>query len=331
MDKKRKSKKIRLDRVLILILLVVIIIAVIMLVTKRKEKVVETVATQENTENGKENNEENSNNIENQIQENSNNTENQIQENGNKKIDFLANLDVPVYKKNEKNIKIPVLIYHNFRTPIPYEQDIYKLFSSLANFEENVKTLIDNGYTFITLEDLYRYNNNEIGLPEKVIIITMDDGHIGCYTDAFPVLKKYNVPATIFVVNTLVGTEDYFSWEQAKEMYSTGLVQIHCHGYNHSEYSSVGKEKLISDYTKSHQEIEEHMGEKIQKIMAYPAGKSSQNTIKWLKEIGFEVQVQTRYGTVNKSNNLDLTNLGRIRAERATGSQILSSINSGGI
>ena len=68
------------------------------------------------------------------------------------------------------------------------------------------------------------------------------------------------------------------------------------------------------------------MGEKIQKIMAYPAGKSSQDTIRWLKEIGFEIQVQTRYGTVNKSNALDLTNLGRIRAERATGKQILSAI-----
>ena len=94
---------------------------------------------------------------------------------------------------------------------------------------------------------MYKYNKNEIGLPEKVIIITMDDGQIGCYTEAFPVLKKYNVPATIFIVNTLVGTEDYFSWQQAKEMYDTGLVKIHCHGYNHSEYSSVGKEKLVSD------------------------------------------------------------------------------------
>lgn len=163
-------------------------------------------------------------------------------------------------------------------------------------------------------------------MPEKVIIITIDDGQIGCYADAFPVLKKYQIPATIFIVNKLVGTEDYFSWEQAKEMYDTGLVKIHCHGYNHSEYSSVGKEKLVSDYTKSHQEIEEHMGEKVQKIMAYPAGKSSEDTIKWLKGIGFEIQVQTKYGTVNKSRNLDLTGLGRIRGERATGKEILSTI-----
>ena len=308
MEKKRK-KKIRTDRILICLLLIIIIVGSIILFNKNKNKSIDTVS-----QNSEELN----------TQEKETNVENE--EEKSKKIDFLANLDVPTYKKSEKNIKIPILIYHAFRTPIPKE-DIYNLFSNQENFEENITTLLDEGYTFITLEDLYKYNKGEIGLPEKVIIITMDDGWIGNYTEAFPVLKKYNVPATIFIVNTLVGTEDYFSWEQAKEMYDTGLVKIHCHGYHHSEYSSVGKEKLVSDYTKSHKEIEEHMGEKIQKIMAYPAGKSSQDTIRWLKEIGFEIQVQTKYGTVNKSRDLDLTDLGRIRAERATGKQILATIN----
>lgn len=244
-----------------------------------------------------------------------------------KKIDFLANVTEPVYKKSEKNIKIPVLIYHNFRTPIPYEGDVYKLFSSEENFEENVKTILEDGYTFITLEDLYRYYQGEIGLPEKVMIITVDDGQVGCYTDMFPVLKKYQIPATIFIINDQVGTPDFFTWEQAKEMYDTGLVKIHCHGYSHLACDTLTKQKLVSDYTKSHQEIEEHMGESVQKIMAYPAGKSSESTKKWLKEIGFEIQVQTRYGTVNKSKNLDLLNIGRVRAERATGKQILKTVN----
>lgn len=245
---------------------------------------------------------------------------------GSKKINFLANVTEPVYKKDEKNIKIPVLIYHAFRTPIP-EADIYKLFSSEENFEENVTTMLDDGYTFITLEDLYEYDQGNIGLPEKVAIITMDDGQVGCYTDAFPVLKKYNVPATIFIVNTLVGTEDYFSWEEAKEMYDTGLVKIHCHGYKHSAYNKDSKETVIGDFTKSHQEIEEHLGEPQMKAMAYPAGESSVDTIRWLKEAGFEIQVQTRYGTVETTNTLDLTNIGRIRAERATGQQLLNQIN----
>ncbi len=237
----------------------------------------------------------------------------------------FGNIDVKTYKIGEKDIKIPILIYHAFQTPVP-ENDIYKLFSTQERFEENVKTLLDNGYTFITLEDLYKYKNGKISLPEKNIIITMDDGWKGCYTEAFEVLKKYKVPATIFIVEELVGTSQYFTWDEAKEMYDTGLVKIHVHGRKHIDYSNVSKETLISDYNRTHNKIEEVLGDKVQKIMAYPAGASSKASKKYLKEAGFEIQVQTRYGTVNKSSDLDLTNLGRIRGEQASGKTILKAI-----
>jgi len=237
----------------------------------------------------------------------------------------FGELDVPIYKKGQKTLKLPLLIYHAFQTPIP-KDDVYKLFSSEQKFDENVKTLIDAGYTFLTLEDIYKYNKGLIGLPEKNVTITMDDGWLGSYTEAFNVLKKYNIPATIFIVEDLVGTEGYFTWEQAKEMYDSGLVKIHVHGRKHISATSYKKATLIADYNHTHALIEEKLGAKVQKIMAYPAGKCSTDTIKWLKEAGFEVQVQTKYGTVNKSNSLDLTSLGRVRGERASGKSILNSI-----
>lgn len=240
----------------------------------------------------------------------------------------FGQIDKPVYKKEEKEIKLPIMIYHAFKTPEP-EDDKYKLYSTEARFEENVTTLLNDGYTFITLEDLYKYNQGKIGLPEKNITITMDDGWIGCYTEAFNVAKKYNIPITIFIVENLVGSEDYFSWEQAKEMYDTGLVKIHVHGQRHinaTDYSNTAQ--LVKAYNETHSLIEEKLGAKLQKIMAYPAGKSSEKTISALKEAGFEVQVQTKYGTVNKSTSLNLTNLGRIGGERASGQSILKTINS---
>ena len=200
-----------------------------------------------------------------------------IEETTKEKINFLENVKDPVYKKNKKNIKIPIIIYHAFETPEP-SNDTYQLFSTQARFEENVTTLLNDGYTFITLEDLYKYNKGEVALPEKVCIITMDDGWLGCYTEAYPVLQKYHVPATIFIVSNLIETGGYFSWEQAKEMYDSGLVKLHTHGKSHIEYSSVSKEKLVSDFTTAHEELEEKMGEKIQKIMAYPSRKCLENS-----------------------------------------------------
>ena len=319
------NKKKFISRIIILALIIGLIILCVNMFNKPNDEETKTTETATTNENGSEENKDATEN-----EETTSTKPEESQENGPKKIDFLANLKVPVYKKSEKDIKIPILIYHAFFTP-ELEDDEYNLSCTQDRFDETIKIMLDNGYTFITLEDLYKYNNGEIGLPEKVMIITMDDGWLGNYTDAFPVLKKYNVPATIFIVNTLVGTEDYFSWDQAKEMYDSGLVKIHCHGYKHIAYGDVSKDTLVSDYTKSHQEIEEHLGEKIQKIMAYPAGNSSAESIKWLKEVGFEVQVQTKYGTVNKSRNLDLTDLGRIRAEKASANRILSTINSAGV
>ena len=124
----------------------------------------------------------------------------------------------------------------------------------------------------------------------------------------------------------LVGKPGYFTWEQAKQMYDSGLVKLHCHGKSHIDYTKVSKTKLISDYNQTHQKIEEVVGEKVQKIMAYPSGKCTENTKKWLKNEGFEIQVLTKYGTLNKSRNLDLTSLGRIRAEQATGKMLLKNM-----
>ena len=239
--------------------------------------------------------------------------------------DTLAVSNLPVFKIGEKNIRIPILIYHAFQTPVP-QDDKYQLFSTAERFEENVTTLLKEGYTFITLEELYQYKKGEIALPEKVVAITMDDGWLGNYTEAFPILQKYQVKATIFIVQNLVGTQGYFSWEQAKQMYDSGLVKIHCHGKSHIDYTTVSRAKLVADYNETHAKIEEVVGEKVQKIMAYPSGKCTETTKKALKEAGFEVQVLTQYGTVNQSNHLDLTNLGRIRAEQANGKALLKKM-----
>lgn len=303
-----KAKFIRSTSILAVIILLIIIMLTIKIINSRMKTKTEKVSS--NIEHIQESQEEQKKDL------------NHLQEN---EASF-GNIAEQTYKIGEKELKIPILIYHAFQTPVP-ESDVYKLFSTEERFEENIKTLVEDGYTFLTLEDIYKYKNEKIGLPEKNITITMDDGWEGCYTEAFKVLKKYNVPATIFIVEELVGTNGYFTWEEAKEMYETGLVKIHVHGRKHIDYSNVKKETIISDYNHTHEKIEEVLGEKIQKIMAYPAGKSTQNSIKYLKETGFEIQVQTRYGTVNKSTNLDLTNLGRIRGEQASGATILKTIN----
>lgn len=315
------QRKINKKRVLVLIIIVLMVIASVIALFKDNKNTVDQSPEQQAQTGIEEQT--------NERKEGSKINENHLNNLANDEASF-GEINKPVYKISEKNIKIPLLIYHGFCTPIP-EDDKYKLMCSKDIFEDQLTTLLDAGYTFITLEDLYKYKNGNIGLPEKVVSITMDDGWEGNYTEAFDIMKKYNVPGTIFVVEELVGTAGYFSWEQAKEMYDSGLVKIHVHGRYHKDCTGFDKDALIRDYNHAHNAIEQVLGTKVQKIMAYPAGDCSENTIKWLKEAGFKVQVQTKYGTVNKSSNLDLTELGRIRAERASGESILKTIQNANI
>ena len=326
----KKGEKMKKNKLLFVILFLLIILVVIIVVINNRQNNNNNTNNTENTEaNTTLNQVDNSNTTNEVVNQVANQTTNEVAKTTAKE-EFKSDLDRctdPKYKIGEKELRIPILIYHAFQTPLPPNEGVYALFSCQEDFEDNVKTIQDAGFTFITLEDIYKYKNGEIGLPEKNVCITMDDGWIGEYEEAYPILQKYQIPATIFIVDQLVGTENYFTWEQAKEMYDSNLVKIYAHGYRHVDYGNADKATLQDAYETTHKHIEEHLGAKVQKIMAYPSGSSTENSIAWLKEIGFEVQVQTKYGTVNKSSTLDLTDLGRVRAERPSSKTILNAIS----
>lgn len=230
------------------------------------------------------------------------------------------------YYITEKDMKIPILIYHSIEDKIP-SGDIWNLCVTTATFEENIQTLLNEGYTFITFEDLCEYEKGTKKLPEKNIMITIDDGYKNNYEKAYPILQKYNVKANIFII-TDYRDGSYMTWDEIREMYNSGLVKFYSHGKEHIDYSSISISKLKEDILSSHKLLEEQLNTEILKVFAYPSGKYTSKTTNALKSIGFEIQVLTKYGTVNKSRTLNLTDIGRIRVEDSTtGKQIINKIN----
>lgn len=117
-----------------------------------------------------------------------------------------------VFSKNSKtknaNVKIPILLYHDFVTTVPdSDPDNFNYINTPQSYEENIKVLIEDGYKFISFQELYDANNGKIELPEKPILVTLDDGYYSNYEYIFPILKKYNVKASIFVVTDKIGKE----------------------------------------------------------------------------------------------------------------------------
>lgn len=100
-------------------------------------------------------------------------------------------------KHNIKNLKI--LAYHTI--------------NDRANFVEQLK-YIETYYSVISLEDLILFFVNEQKLPKNPLLITFDDGDLSVYSNAFPLLDKYKLPAVLFVITDLIGSQKPFWWDE---------------------------------------------------------------------------------------------------------------------
>ena len=91
----------------------------------------------------------------------------------------------------------------------------------------------NNGFTVIGMQDFLAWRRGEKSIPNKCCIITIDDGWVSAYNNAWPILKKYNYPFTLFIYINYVGTGGKsMSWDQLAEMRDAG-VDIESHTYSH--------------------------------------------------------------------------------------------------
>jgi peptidoglycan/xylan/chitin deacetylase (PgdA/CDA1 family) len=123
---------------------------------------------------------------------------------------------------------VPILCYHRFGPKAS------KLNVSAAAFEAQMDYLARNGYTVITMQRLARFLDGKEALPAKSVAITIDDGYRSTYEIAYPILKKFGFPATVFLYTDFVGASDAMTWAQMKEMMAGHLVEIQPHSKSHA-------------------------------------------------------------------------------------------------
>ncbi|MCM3762895.1 polysaccharide deacetylase family protein [Alkalihalobacillus oceani] len=130
--------------------------------------------------------------------------------------------------------EVPVLMYHHFSFD---QQDSLTVHPD--DFKDQLLALKEAGYTTISDQDLidYRHGKKD-ALPEKPILLTMDDGYLSNYELAFPILDELEMKATLFIIveRRDHGNEKHFSWEQAREMLASGLITCQTHTYDHHDY-----------------------------------------------------------------------------------------------
>jgi peptidoglycan/xylan/chitin deacetylase (PgdA/CDA1 family) len=178
------------------------------------------------------------------------------------------------------------------------------------DFEGQMRYLEKNGYRVITLDQFFGFLNGKTQIPEKSVVITIDDGWRSVYDVAFPILKKYGYPATLFVYTDLItGSPKTLNWKHINEMAENG-IDIQCHSKTHRNFNVRDAEESFEEYfqnlekelTESAKVIKKYAGKDV-KYLAYPYGDSNPLVIALLKKLGylgaFTVQRQSNPFFVN--------------------------------
>lgn len=197
----------------------------------------------------------------------------------------------------EPGVAVPVLMYHYVRPlPDPNVDHLgYGLSVSPEALREQLQYLDTKGYTTITPEELYQSLESPKSLPAKPILLTFDDGYADFYTAAYPLLKEFNMKATLAVVTGFVGDAQgrYVTWSQLREMQSSGLVTMSAHSQSHINVAkhARGPQEIV----RSKEIIEQRLSQKVTSFV-YPSGAYSPAAIDTVHTAGYDLAFTTEPG-----------------------------------
>ena len=224
---------------------------------------------------------------------------------------------------------IPVLLYHDVQQQ--YEPDRAVITITPERFEEHIVTLLNNGYTPVSFEDIYNASQGNFVMPEKPVVISFDDGYDTNYNYAFPIIKNYGVKTTIFVVvrtvGQVVGGNGHFTWEQAREMQQSGLVSIRSHTYSHYDLQTLDEFSVLRELRLSKYLVEKNLGTGCD-ILAFPFGSCNDKIVDLAHKAGYKVVARVGEAGKNTLNDVDENPLVRVTVYGSwTGEELITMMN----
>ena len=161
-------------------------------------------------------------------------------------------------------------------------------------------------YHVLSLEDYLRYRAEDRLPPARSVVITADDGYVDNYAVAYPILRRYGFPATIFLVSGSVGDANRWdepgllrdralmSWTEIQEMLRGG-VTFGAHTRTHPMLTAVTPDRARAEIAGSRAELEQALGQPIQ-LFSYPHGKYDATARSIVEQVGYSGACSTRAG-----------------------------------
>jgi len=174
-----------------------------------------------------------------------------------------------------------ILMYHSLESAAPSGMN-----TPPEKFEKHLRYLLKRGKRFVTVSELMQ------GAAAPAVAITLDDGFVNNYDNLFPLLKKYECKATIYLAPQIAGI-DKLTPSQIKEMHESGLVEFGAHTMHHVNLTTLDDESAREEIVQSKEAVETLTGVPCASF-SYPFGRYADRHVQMVKAAGFSSAVTTK-------------------------------------
>lgn len=218
----------------------------------------------------------------------------------------------------------PILMYHYVEYVKDENDTIRQSLDTLpSTLERQIQTFLDHGYTFLTMGELSSVLSKTDILPQKRVVLTFDDGYKDFFTDVLPLLQKYHIKATVYVIGGSIGKLNYMTQADIKEAFATGLVEIGAHTMTHPNLKGKSEQELEKEILGSKQLVEALIESPVVSF-CYPYGAYDDRAKAMVATSGFTNATITPIASPRMH---DAWSIDRIRPGNFFGTALLNHVN----
>jgi len=187
------------------------------------------------------------------------------------------------------------IMYHRF------EENKYPSTNiKIKDFNEHIRIIEENNISFINPKNFEKeLKNNK---SKRKILLTIDDGFLSFYKNAWPILKEKKIPFILFVSTREIGAYNYMTWNQIKEIQNEDFVEIGNHSHTHEYLVDESNELIKEDISKSISIFNKNLG-KNSKFFSYPFGEYSNDFKKIINDFGFKYAFGQHSGVIDETKD----------------------------
>ncbi len=188
------------------------------------------------------------------------------------------------------------IMYHRF------EENKYPSTNiKLEVFKEQLKIIQSENIQFVNPGEFKKNLSDK--KKDRKVLLTIDDGLMSFYKNAWPILREREIPFILFVNTREVGSFNYMNWDQIKELAKYKYVFIGNHSHSHEYLVEEDSETIKNDLIKSKQLFKDNLG-KNSIFFSYPFGEYSTEFKKIVKDLGFEYAFGQHSGVIDETKDL---------------------------